>query len=107
LLLKKEILVPGRRWVIFLNYRISMLSMKYINMYARVMKSTSLHVICIKDIPCGVVSRRSIFSHIVRNNHLPVMCVRKFSSIPVPGSSIYAVIKGRSHLHVICLTKHL
>jgi len=39
LFLKKHILIPDRRWVIGLNYRIAMLSIKCISIYALVMRS--------------------------------------------------------------------
>jgi hypothetical protein len=107
LFLKKQILVPGRRWVICLNYRITVLNMKWISIYALIVRSTNLQVMCIKNLPFGILSQRSIFSQIVRNGHLHVMDVRKFSSVPVPGSYMYAVIEGRSPLHVMCVTKIL
>jgi hypothetical protein len=51
LLLKKQILVPGRRWVICPIYRITMLNMKCINIYALRVRSTSLQAMCIKNLP--------------------------------------------------------
>jgi len=84
LFLKKPILTPGRRWVIGLNYRITMLRIKYISIYALVMRSIHLQVKFIKKLPCGVMSQKSIFKHIVRNRHLHVMSVRKVSRVQVP-----------------------
>jgi len=87
LFLKKQILVPGRRRVVCLNYRITMLNMKCISIYpliVRSMRSTSLQGMCIKNLPCGIMCQRNILKHIVRNRHLHVMCVRKFSRVPVP-----------------------
>jgi hypothetical protein len=100
---KKQIFFPDRRWAICLNYRITMLNMKCISIYALIVKSTSLQVMCIKNLPCGVVSRKGI----VRNRQLHVMCVRKFSSVRVPGSYMCAVTQGRSRLHVIYVRKVL
>jgi hypothetical protein len=80
LFLKKQILVPGRRWVVYLNYRITTFNMKCITIYALIVRSTRLQVMCIKNLPCGDIKRKGI----VRYRHLHVMCVRKFSSVPVP-----------------------
>jgi hypothetical protein len=82
--MKKEILVPDGRWVVCLNYRITMLNKKCMSIYALIVRITSLQMMCIKNLPWDVMSRRSIFSHIVRNRHLHVMCVGKFSNVPVP-----------------------
>ena len=82
LFLKKQILVPGKRLVICLNCRITILNMKCISIYALVVRSTSFQVMCIKNPPCGIMTRRSIFKHIVRNLHLHVTCVKKIFNSP-------------------------
>ena len=105
--LKEQILFPGSRWAICLKHRIIVLNRKRINIYASIMRSTSLHVMCIKNLPGGGVSQRSIFNHIVGCSHLCVMYVRKLSKGTVPLKCIYAIIPGRSHLHVMYVTKVL
>jgi len=54
--MKKQILVPDRRWVICVNYRITVLNVKCISIYALIVKTNSLQVMCIKNLPCGIMS---------------------------------------------------
>jgi len=55
LFLKEQILVPGSILAICLNHRIIVLNTKHINIFAPVVRSTSLHVICVRSVTSGAV----------------------------------------------------
>jgi len=48
-------LVPGSIWAICLNHRIFVLNTKRINMNASIVRSTSLHVVCVRSVSSGAV----------------------------------------------------
>jgi hypothetical protein len=52
---KEQILVPGSIWVICLNNRLTVLNTKCVNIFASIVRTTSLHVMCARKISSGAV----------------------------------------------------
>jgi len=82
--LKEQILFPGSIWVVCLNDRLTMLNKKCINIYASIVRSTSLHVMCVRSVASGPVLRRYMYVFIEGSSCVHVMNVRKLSVIQVP-----------------------
>jgi hypothetical protein len=82
--LKEQIFVPGSIWAICLNNRITVLNTKNINIYASIVRSTSLHMMCVKSVANGLVPRRYMYAFIEGSSCLQVMNVRKLSVSQVP-----------------------
>jgi hypothetical protein len=55
LFLKEQILFPGSIWAICFNDRLTVRNRKCINMYASIERSTSLHVMCVRNVSSGAV----------------------------------------------------
>jgi hypothetical protein len=83
LFLKKLILDPGSIWAICLNDRLPVHNRKLINFYASIMRSTSLHVVCVRSVASGLVLRRYMHAFIQGSSCLHVKYVRKLSVIQV------------------------
>jgi hypothetical protein len=58
LFLKEQILVPVSVWVICLNNRLTVHNTKHINIYASIVRSTSIHVMCVRSVASGPVLQR-------------------------------------------------
>jgi len=84
LFLKERILVPGRIWAIWLNDRLTVHNRKLINIYASIVWSTSLHVMCVRSVASCPVLRRYMYAYIQGSSRLHVMYVRKPSVSQVP-----------------------
>jgi hypothetical protein len=84
LFLKEQILFPGNIWDICLNDRLTVRNRKHINVYASLMRSTSLHVMCVRGVASGPVLRRHMYAFIEGSSCLLVMNVRKLSFVQVP-----------------------
>jgi hypothetical protein len=83
LFLKAQILVPGRIWAICLNDRLTVLNTKCINIYASIVRSTSLHVMCVGSVASCPVLQRHMYAFIEGSSCLLVMNVRKLSFVQV------------------------
>jgi len=55
LFLREQIWVPGSIWAMCQNHRIIVPNTKYINIYASIVRSTSLHVMCVRNVASGAV----------------------------------------------------
>jgi hypothetical protein len=84
LFLMEQILVQGSIWATCLNNRLTVHNTKHINIYASIVRSTSLRVMCVRRVAIGPVLRRDMYAYIQGSRHLHVMYLRKLSSIQVP-----------------------
>jgi hypothetical protein len=84
LFLKEQILIPGSVLALCLNNRLTVHNTKHINIYASIVRSTSLHVMCVRSVASGLVLQRYMYAYVQGSSLLHVMYVRNLSVTQVP-----------------------